>query len=66
MLSGDAEKQAEQAMLAENSEDDLRVDVLKVGHHGSKGSTTEEFLEAVPPQVARNRWSGCKPLERDC
>ena len=25
----------------------LSVDVLKVGHHGSKSSTTEEFLEQV-------------------
>ena len=52
LLPGDAEKQAEQAMLAENSEGDLHADVLKVGHHGSKNSTTPEFLEAVHPQVA--------------
>ena len=39
-------------MLAENSGEDLRADVLKVGHHGSKNSTTQEFLEAVRPQVA--------------
>jgi competence protein ComEC len=52
LLPGNAEKQAEHAMLAENSEDDLRADVLKVGHHGSKNSTTEEFLEAVRPQAA--------------
>ena len=52
LLPGDAEKQAEQAMLAENSVEDLHADVLKVGHHGSKNSTTEEFLEAVRPQVA--------------
>jgi beta-lactamase superfamily II metal-dependent hydrolase len=49
LLPGDAEKQA---MLAENSEGDLHADVLKVGHHGSKNSTTQEFLEAVHPQVA--------------
>jgi competence protein ComEC len=52
LLPGDAEKQAEQAMLAGNSEGDLHADVLKVGHHGSKNSTTPEFLEAVRPQVA--------------
>lgn len=52
LLPGDAEKQAEQSMLAENSEEDLHADVLKVGHHGSKNSTTQEFLEAVRPQVA--------------
>ncbi len=51
-MPGDAEMQAEQAMLMENSEEDLRADVLKVGHHGSKNSTTQEFLEAVHPQMA--------------
>jgi competence protein ComEC len=52
MLPGDAEKQAEAEILAENTEDKLRADVLKVGHHGSKNSTTNEFLAAVHPQVA--------------
>ena len=37
--------------LAENSEEALRSDVLKVGHHGSKNSTTPAFLAAVHPQV---------------
>jgi hypothetical protein len=52
LLPGDAEKQAERAMLKENSEEDLHADVLKVGHHGSMNSTTQEFLKAVRPQVA--------------
>jgi competence protein ComEC len=52
MLPGDAEKQAEKQILAENNEDILHADVLKVGHHGSKNSTTEEFLAAVHPRVA--------------
>ena len=30
----------------------LHADVLKVGHHGSKTSTTPEFLAAVAPAVA--------------
>jgi len=51
LLPGDAEKQAEHAMLEENSAD-LRADVLKVGHHGSKNSTTQEFLDAVAPAIA--------------
>jgi len=51
LLPGDAEKQAEHAMLAENSAD-LHADVLKVGHHGSKNSTTQEFLDAVAPAIA--------------
>jgi competence protein ComEC len=52
MLPGDAEKQAEHAMLTENREEDLPAEVLKIGHHGSKNSMTEEFLHAVNPKVA--------------
>ena len=51
LLPGDAEKQAEHTMLKENSAD-LRADVLKVGHHGGKNSTTQEFLDTVAPAIA--------------
>jgi competence protein ComEC len=48
LLMGDAERQMEYAML-----DSLgRADVLKVGHHGSKTSSTEVFLEATRPAFA--------------
>jgi competence protein ComEC len=52
LLPGDAEKQAESEMLSENIAEAMRADVLKTGHHGSKNSTTQEFLAAVRPQVA--------------
>ncbi|HET6929935.1 MAG TPA: DNA internalization-related competence protein ComEC/Rec2 [Candidatus Acidoferrum sp.] len=52
LLPGDAEKQAEYAMLAETEAGKLHADVLKVGHHGSKNSTMPEFLESVGPQIA--------------
>ena len=52
LLPGDAEKEAEREMLSENPENDLRADVLKIGHHGSKNSTTPEFLAAVKPRLA--------------
>jgi competence protein ComEC len=52
MLPGDAEKQAENSILSDNSEEELRADVLKVGHHGSKNSTMTGFLAAVHPLVA--------------
>jgi competence protein ComEC len=51
LLPGDAEKESERAILAENSADVMRSDVLKVGHHGSKNSTTPELLAAVQPRV---------------
>jgi competence protein ComEC len=38
-------------MLEENSAD-FHADVLQVGHHGSKNSTTQEFLDAVAPAIA--------------
>ncbi|MEK7507486.1 MAG: MBL fold metallo-hydrolase [Patescibacteria group bacterium] len=31
---------------------DIRADILKVPHHGSKYSSSEAFLEAVNPQIA--------------
>jgi competence protein ComEC len=52
MLPGDAEKEAEREMLAENKEDELQAEVLKIGHHGSRNSTTPEFLAAVKPRLA--------------
>jgi competence protein ComEC len=51
LLPGDAEKQVERQILSENPAA-LHADVLKVGHHGSKNSTTDDFLAAVHPQVA--------------
>jgi len=51
LLTGDAEKQSEHEILAENPAQALHTDVLKVGHHGSKNSTSPEFLAAVRPQV---------------
>ena len=52
LLPGDAEKQAEFAMLSETEAGKLHADVLKVGHHGSKNSTMPEFLESVGPRIA--------------
>jgi competence protein ComEC len=50
LLTGDIEKKIEKALV--NSRTDLRADVLKVAHHGSKTSTTEDFLRAVNPSIA--------------
>jgi competence protein ComEC len=52
LLPGDAEKDAERAILADNKEAELQADILKVGHHGSKNSTMPDFLAAVRPQTA--------------
>jgi competence protein ComEC len=50
LLPGDAEKQVEREILSENDAETMRADVLKVGHHGGKNSTTPEFLLAVRPR----------------
>ena len=38
-------------ILAENRPETLRSDVLKIGHHRGKNSTTQGFLDAVQPQI---------------
>lgn len=50
MLTGDAEELSEKEIL--DNSIDLKSDVLKVGHHGSSGSTSDAFLEAVSPKYA--------------
>jgi competence protein ComEC len=50
LLTGDMEKPMETRLLAD--ERPVRADVLKVGHHGSRTSTSEPFLDAVNPQFA--------------
>jgi competence protein ComEC len=50
LLAGDIELAAERGLL--ESGWDLRADVLKVPHHGSRTSSTEQFLEAVRPRAA--------------
>jgi beta-lactamase superfamily II metal-dependent hydrolase len=50
LFTGDAEKSAEEDMV--NSGYKLLSDVLKVGHHGSKDSSTVEFLAKVKPGAA--------------
>jgi competence protein ComEC len=50
LFTGDAEVDSEEEILAKGY--DLKSDVLKVGHHGSTSSTSDEFLQAVSPEYA--------------
>ena len=50
LLTADIEAKAERALLEDGV--DLHATVLKVGHHGSKTSSTREFLDAVQPHIA--------------
>ena len=51
LLMGDLEKEGENELLREYS-DVLQSDILKAGHHGSKTSSQETFLDAVAPTEA--------------
>lgn len=52
LLTGDAGREAEREMLDRWPPAELRADLLKVGHHGSNGSTSDDFLDAVSPRLA--------------
>lgn len=50
LLTGDAEAEAEADMMRAGLP--LQADLLKVGHHGGRGSTSAPFLAAVAPRRA--------------
>lgn len=50
LFTGDAETQSESEMLHLGNQ--LKADVLKVGHHGSRTSSTLSFLKLVAPKYA--------------
>ncbi|MGF7059085.1 MBL fold metallo-hydrolase [Brassicibacter mesophilus] len=50
IFTGDAEGVSEKEMIGKGL--DLSADVLKVGHHGGRTSSTEEFLDCVDPKLA--------------
>jgi competence protein ComEC len=50
LFTGDAEQEAENDIL--NAGYNVSTDVLKVGHHGSRSSTSQKWLDAVNPSIA--------------
>ncbi|MFN2340272.1 MAG: MBL fold metallo-hydrolase, partial [Halanaerobium sp.] len=50
LFTGDVEKEVEADLLQENPE--LRVDLIKVPHHGSKTSSYSEWIKSLKPEVA--------------
>lgn len=53
MITGDLTEPDELAMVEHYlGTDILDCDILKVGHHGSKTSSSEQFLDAVSPRIA--------------
>lgn len=49
MLMGDATSETENILLKENTTDILDSDILKVGHHGSRSSSSSSFVDKVSP-----------------
>ena len=52
LFTGDATQRSESIILAENSPESLKSDILKVGHHGSPTSSSDAFVSAVSPKYA--------------
>jgi len=50
LFQGDAEAKSEEEILGKGF--DIRADLLKVGHHGHKSSTTSAYLKKVQPRYA--------------
>lgn len=49
LMTGDIDENGEKALI---SDTDVRTDILKVAHHGSRYSSCEKFIEAAAPEIA--------------
>jgi competence protein ComEC len=52
LFTGDAEKEAEASMLVSSVVPVPDVEILKVGHHGSRTACSNEFIAAAKPEIA--------------
>lgn len=53
LFTGDIEEEAENVLFAKYKDTNtLKASILKVSHHGSKTSSTQEFLNLVKPKIA--------------
>lgn len=53
LITGDITEEGERALIEEyHGSDELKCDVLKVAHHGSRFSSCKEFLDATGAKVA--------------
>lgn len=52
LLTGDVEGKGEMELLENWREELNQTDVLKVAHHGSRNSTSEEFLQECQPEIS--------------
>jgi competence protein ComEC len=52
LLTGDAPKEVEEQIISKYQKDLQNIDILKVGHHGSKTSTGENLIKVTNPKYA--------------
>ena len=50
LFTGDSEKEVEEKILKANK--DIKVNILKVGHHGSDTSSSEKFIQTLAPEIS--------------
>ncbi|MBE6694309.1 MAG: MBL fold metallo-hydrolase [Ruminococcaceae bacterium] len=66
MFTGDAEAASEEEIMARYTKESLKCDLLKVGHHGSDTSTSNEFLSSVAPKYAVMQVGVGNPYDHPC
>ena len=49
LMTGDIDEKGEKTLIADT---DIKADILKVAHHGSRYSSCEKFIEAAAPETA--------------
>ena len=52
LFTGDIEEVAERELVKLYSNNELKADILKVAHHGSKTSSMKEFISKLSPDMA--------------
>lgn len=50
LFTGDLEEEGEELLM--RTYPDLKTDILKIGHHGSATSSSEDFLDQIQPELA--------------
>lgn len=52
LMTGDIDKEGEKSVIENNNNEDLKIDILKISHHGSKYSSLPEFIDRLNPKIA--------------
>ena len=52
LFTGDIEAISENKIISKYESSVLKSTILKVGHHGSKTSSTEEFIKQINPKIS--------------